>query len=522
MRRVLVAALLLCGVAVGEDVPQSTSKAKAGASSGKASFVPWSGSWWPMKGGELGIGWNGKKTFTWDAAAKKYKLNTSVATNDLSPMAKYDKYVGNNLDDGAARWEVTISGDWMHHVDPEQAKKFNKDDVDFSWWGHCNGWAAACSLEDEPVSFIEKNGIRFEVADLKGLMSESYFGVVSSFSGSRYGKPEKETEADYKKAKELLEALKGTPPAASEYRKWYEKAFDQKLTQDYTPQAYKGVLESFIKWYDDKYTKAYEDIRPDVFHKILMTAIGKMKSVVVFDVTAGEAVWNHPAYSYTTNLVDKGTKKIDGYNRRVFEATTTVTFLSDGVDVSALGADSFTKSYTYELYATTILGTLKGGKWTGASVDDHPDFAWFAKYNPTGVDYEENKKLAWGKILEILPAHHATKEGNVFQLFANGTGSESRRSDSSPITWQNPVTSGAKVTLSYQSSLTGIAKVKFFEQKMGGWGNNPKALHETPVALGEGASVTATLSSGKHMLVAQAFDASGKLLAVDEITVKVQ
>lgn len=519
MRKALVAALLICGVATGDEVPQGNPTINAGTFKGQASFVPWSGTWWPMKDGQLAKGWNGHQTYTYNASTKTFKFNANVATNNLSPLAKYDKYVGNSPENGAAMLELMGDGDFMHHVFGDLKKQYDEDDVDYSWWGHCNGWAAAAALEDEPVTSVEKNGIRFEVADLKGLLTESYFGVVSSFSGSRYNKPSASATESFTKAKDLLAKISNNPPAASVYRAWYEKAFSTTLDQDYTPAAYKGVLEYYIKYYNEKYVQAYEDIRPDVFHKILTQVIGQQKQVVVFDITASEAVWNYPAYAYETTLVDQGTKKIDGYTRRVFAVTTKVSYGDDGVSESILGTNTFTKTYTYELYTTPYYRKLKGGKWTGASVDNHPDFAWFPKYNPTGADDEENVKLLYGKILEILPKSHLSTEAKKFQLFANGTGSESCRTSTSPVTWWKPVVTGKNVSFTWQSTLTNVAEVKLFKQKVSQPGSGVvKATRDALSSI----PASATLTTGKHMIVAFAYDASGTLLAVDEITVQVQ
>ena len=76
-----------------------------------------------------------------------------------------------------------------------------------NWWGHCNGWAAAAALEREPFYPIEADGITFEVADLKGLLTESYYSQVSDFSGSRYYKPKEEHTEAYERGKELLKAI---------------------------------------------------------------------------------------------------------------------------------------------------------------------------------------------------------------------------------------------------------------------------------------------------------------------------
>ena len=50
---------------------------------------------------------------------------------------------------------------------------------------------------------------------------------------------------------------------------------------------------------------AFADIRPDIFHRILTTVIGKNKGALVFDTSANEEVWNFPAYAYETEVTFK-------------------------------------------------------------------------------------------------------------------------------------------------------------------------------------------------------------------------
>jgi hypothetical protein len=531
MRKVLfgvVSALLVFAVTVrGDEIPVKSNQAiEEGEFEGKASFVPWSGDWWNQKAGQLGIGWNGEKTFKWDDSSDSYEFNSEVETNDLSPLAKYDAWVektkGYNPE--SALYELE-SG---HHVDPNEKEEYDDEDVDYSWWGHCNGWAAAAALEREPFYPIEADGIRFEVADLKGLLTESYYSQVSDFSGSRYYKPKKEHTEAYDRGKELLKAISKESIEASEYREWYEELFNKELSQDYYPAAYKGVLEYVIEWYDGKYTSAFEDIRPDVFHKILTNIIGDQKSVVVFDITAGEAVWNYPAYKFETSIEYLEKRRIKSttskykYWRSVYNVTTTVTYADDGVNQSITGTRSFTKTYTYELYTTLWYKWLRGGKWTGSSVKNHPDFAWFPKYNPTGVDKGENPKLVFGKLLEILPKSHLAQKDSGLELFANGTGSSDCRTDESQVTFWNPVEVGSDVTFSYKTNVSGIKKVKYFEQSYKSFWDYVKVTRDPLEALGEGSTLTVSLGYGKHYILAYGYSSSGKLIAVDEITVKVQ
>lgn len=521
MRTTLWAALLMAGIAAGDDIKVGNPKISAGTFGGQASYVPWSGIWWPMKDGELAVGWNGSSTYTYDPGAKKFDFHPEIAVNDRSPLAKYDEFVrlATGTDPGAALHELTQG----HYVYGDKKAKLDKDDVDYSWWGHCNGWAAAAALEAEPIAPIEARGIRFDVADLKGLLSESHYSVYSDFTGRRYEKPDEEEQACYGKAQELLAALqKNAPPPAKDYRAWYEKAFRTKRWTDGKPVDYRGALEEYIADYREEFIEAFEDLRPDVFHAILLTVIGQQKSVVVFDTSADEEVWNYPAYKYETTLVDRGVKKIGGANRRVFEATTTVHFATDGVGESVLGTESFTNVYTYELHTTPVTGRLRGGAWLGGSVKNHPDFAWFPKFNALGSEYSENPKLLYSRILEILPQRHGARDESTFVLAADGVASAGRRGDASPVTYATPVETGPQVALSVTSSIPGLAAVKYFEQKIALKAGSLTAGRGPLSPVGEGTTFAATLAPGKRMIVAFGYAADGRLLALDEITVDVK
>src|SRR5262249_13221748 len=155
--------------------------AGGGQRDGRANFIPWSGIWWPLSETKLAKGWNGTgDDFEYDATAKTWKRkNAQKAANDLSPFLKYDEYVKRTTgtDPGAALLECNGDGfTFMHNVYGDQKKKYDDEGISYSWWGHCNGWCGAAIMEKEPLGPIETNGIRFELADLKGLLTESFYG----------------------------------------------------------------------------------------------------------------------------------------------------------------------------------------------------------------------------------------------------------------------------------------------------------------------------------------------------------
>lgn len=52
-----------------------------------------------------------------------------------------------------------------------------------SWYGHCNGWTAAAIRHAEPEHNVERNGVVFTPADIKGLLAEVYMYQDTEFLG---------------------------------------------------------------------------------------------------------------------------------------------------------------------------------------------------------------------------------------------------------------------------------------------------------------------------------------------------
>ncbi len=536
-----VAASLALGAGVGaaKDIEVDDVRiTAAGNREGRATFTPWSGIWWPLSSTKLAKGWNGTgDDFEYDATAKVWKrtaASQSKAVNDLSTLLKYDRYVKNTTgtDPGSALHECTgdPSYDFMHNVYGDQKAKYDADGVSYSWWGHCNGWSAAAVLEKEPIGPIEKNGVRFEVADLKGLLTESFYGVHSDFTGLRYDEPDASIRESREPGKQLLAALvANTPKPVGEYIAWYEKAWDTKMTDaakaSAKPADFKDELELFEKWYADNFEKPYEDLPPHVFHKILETVIGRKKLALVFDITANEEVWNHPAFAFTSAITFGRDFNENNVSKKEWSVTTTVHYATDGVSESMIGVSEFTKTYTYKLVTDTA-GKLLSGSWTGGSVDNHPDFAWLPLSNPTTADSGENKKLLYGKILEILPAAHGVTQARAIDLAANGTAASSKRPNDRTTTWTQPVAASGDVRFTVAvASGQSVAKVDYFEQALSG-SSEPTATRAPLASLGSsttGPAFAVTKSftaAGKKMVLAYAYDAAGKLVGYDEITLQ--
>jgi hypothetical protein len=115
---------------------------------------------------------------------------------------------------------------------------------------------------------------------------------------------------------------------------------------------------------DDRSSAAYQDIAPAWMDYLLRYYIRYNKYPFIMDVNANSQVWNYPVFAYNRTSTQ--------YAGGIEDVSTTVWFTSP--DWNTTGTKYFSRTYTYRLQSGTL------GQWFGASVNDHPDFAWV----PTG------------------------------------------------------------------------------------------------------------------------------------------
>lgn len=104
---------------------------------------PWDGYWWPMNEGAL--------------------VNGEYYHGKPSTFKKYDAAFG--------KAGLAYNWEYSNHYSPDYEP----------WNGHCNGWACASILYNEPQSKYVYNSYVFDVGDMKGLLTEfaqEYFGPV--------------------------------------------------------------------------------------------------------------------------------------------------------------------------------------------------------------------------------------------------------------------------------------------------------------------------------------------------------
>ncbi len=315
--------------------------------------------------------------------------------NKLSPMDKFalTEYLNGNSTDNPfylSSWEILNS--------------YNPGGD--SWWGHCNGWAAAAILTNEPTESqtIEAGGheIEFSTADLKGLLTEAHYSTSSQFYGERYNGEEQDVS----------------------------------------------------------------DLSPEHFHKLVTFYLKEQGVPFVFDTTAKEAVWNYPAWKVEIEMEENGVVEnpdkininsadIEGLmtlkgideekaksiiewrenngefqrgrqiteviswwdylflrndithlpDERKYNVVATVTLTTDGVDADHIDSgdepESLKKVWGYTL-VTNGKYEITGGEWDDE--EEHPDFAWVPYHNPryTSNGNSENPHLNYGHLLDTF------------------------------------------------------------------------------------------------------------------------
>jgi competence ComEA-like helix-hairpin-helix protein len=295
-----------------------------------------------------------------------------------------------------------------------------------SWFGHCNGWAAAAILTDEPresvsVDFGDDHEVDFTVGDQKGLLSETYYSQLSAFYGARYNGDE-----------------------------------------------------------DDDIS----DLSPKAVIQILSTYIAQRGVPLVFDTSANEEVWNFPAWSYELTLNENGNgagegasglinintagieelktlwgindvraERIIAYREangpfqtieeivdvsgigfgifgqiedditvsqaselRELTGTIRVRFATDGVgythiDTNPNQPNGFWKTWNFQIQASPAGEVIGAGEWVDSSGNpvgdatnqEHPDFAWVPYTNTIQSGRSENPYLHWFDLKTYLP-----------------------------------------------------------------------------------------------------------------------
>jgi len=127
------------------------------------------------------------------------------------------------------------------------------------WHGHCNGWTAASIRHAEPQSSVQRNGVTFTPADIKGLLAEIYMYSEAEFLGGD----------------------------------------------------------------DDENNSRDDAMNPGLLHVVLANWIGRSSHPVAMDSTLGKEVWNYPIYAFSsTSARRSGGRQVEVRLNAAFAAST--------------------------------------------------------------------------------------------------------------------------------------------------------------------------------------------------------
>lgn len=423
---------------------------------------PWSDTYWPLSDKGLSNRWNSSGGFgTFEAqrddAIKALAGETYESTWKLSPAEKYDIMVGD------ASYALTKDG-WDVYA------QYENYEYDWSWMGHCHGWAPAAYLEKTPkasvMATVNGKQVLFTEGDIRGLLTKAHAtnGTTGGtrFLGTRCNARTIIRDDLGRIVDGTVYAAKADAPKAADTATASTIYIDRNFWSQYHILTYKESVDSqqikvlqataqaetpsdafVINIYasiDDYsaqkvekqgifvYNKECRDTNAGSFHLVLVQYLSDenapdKKRGFVMDVTREDQVWNQPAYGFEStissveNLADiqdpfvafraEGTVKIAHVETKVSYGLERGPYV-DYTDENGSNIGSKTYRYTLELDAN---GYVIGGEWdTGSSA---PDFLWAPQ--GTVTDSAEVKYSQVAKVhacsLEIDKAHSVTLPG---------------------------------------------------------------------------------------------------------------
>jgi competence ComEA-like helix-hairpin-helix protein len=276
-----------------------------------------------------------------------------------------------------------------------------------SWWGHCNGWAAAAILTNEPTESVysDINGqqVAYTTADLKGLFSEAHYSTRSRFYGARYnGEEDDVTDLSPKAFHQLVTYYireMGVP-----------MVFDTTATEQVWNFPVWGADLDVSETTPEGLEDAVNINTDDLFALVTLPGISDVKALAIIDYREANGPFQDIAELENVSGIGpvtmsdlQGLITIDPF-QRTFSVVAKITLTTDGVNethVDSGDPDSFGKTYRYTL-ETDSDGVVVGGEWQDTK--EHPDFAWIPYYNPRSASQgsSENPYLDWGELLEIV------------------------------------------------------------------------------------------------------------------------
>ena len=310
---------------------------------GEVDVVPWVGSYYPAYIDSINYLWAGPGT---ESAPHKYQR----------------AFGGRGVEDAISRQHgVGTSGgsSCTSHAQCNRGARCGKRAGYRSgrctplWWGICHAWAAAAILHPEPRHAAFYNGVKFEVADIKALLSIIYNTADTTQVSLRCQEPPGKIATD-----------RAQRPTGS----------------------------------------ACRDTNPGTYHVLLTNFIGIQRKSFIEDRTIDRDVWNQPIRSYKVLSMHEVSERhanrllgISNFNypynsqaQHLVYVKMLVKFIKEArpekTGYIGSNVDFYTKQDIYE-YLLELDGNdaIIGGEWIGKSKLEHPDFVWVAHKTNTNA-----------------------------------------------------------------------------------------------------------------------------------------
>lgn len=318
----------------------------------------------PKQGKLSKLPWHG---YYWPSV--KGSIGANLKRNELSPVKKFEKVFETEI------YQRVQNKNFISEILEKETRNRSQ-----RWWGICNGVALASILLDEPKGEVFFRGETFHDYDIKALysffMAQANFLVDFSYIGQ--------------------------------------------INHDFDVFSNRRASQAIAR-----------DANPGAFHLALSNLLAKNIPIIV-DVESEPGIYFFPAQSFEvlnfSEVSDseeiKSYKKIFKNFYKLVKVKTRVYF-SDSHRVIQKIKDvdpTFYIDYEYML-EINVQDEITGGEWLNRSLDDHPDFIYWADWSKIYQNLKETlrlersseiKKLTVGDLLRQLSAAPTKNEETLF------------------------------------------------------------------------------------------------------------
>jgi len=146
-------------------------------------------------------------------------------------------------------------------------------------------------------------------------------------------------------------------------------------------------------------SELYQDLKPDMLWRYLKLYVQQRGIPLIMDIEAGSPVWNYPVYGYRITWTPQG-------GAGQVQAHLTLWMADDAVQPGQVGTKVRKHDYDFTCRMSGGNVILGSGKWIGASVKDHPDFAWYPQQQRS-----ENPEVKYEQVCQALKVAPRTRPG---------------------------------------------------------------------------------------------------------------